>query len=49
MKPRCKKPFHLRGVSVGMSPLEILTHQIDSRLEQIERGPKGLRSRLARE
>ena len=49
MKPRCKKAVNLPFISVGMSPFEILTHQIDSCLEQSECGPKGLRSRLGRE
>ena len=49
MKPRGKKAVNLPFISVGMSPLEILTHQIDSCLEQRECGPKGLRSRLGRE
>jgi hypothetical protein len=49
MKPRCEKAVNLLVISVGMSPLEILTHQIDSCLEQSECGPKRLRSRLGRE
>jgi hypothetical protein len=49
MEPRCEKTINLLVISVGMSPLEILTHQIDSCLEQIECGPKRLRRRLGRE
>lgn len=46
MKPRGKETVDLPVIGVGMSPPEILTHQIDSGLEQRQRGPKRLRSRL---
>src|SRR6188768_3426640 len=49
MKPCREQAINLLVISVGMSPLEILTHQIDACVEQSECGPKRLRSRLGRE
>jgi hypothetical protein len=41
-KPAAKQSLDFLNASVGMTPLEILAHQIEPSVEQIERRAKGV-------